>query len=329
MNMPKLTMPSTKEAWCWLCVAALACAWPSRAWADSPATSTHEADMERAERFAARAFAAYREKDYATAVALYLQAYDAAPSADMLFNIARIYDSGLSDGTRATRYYREYIASPDAEPARISIASERVAHWSAESQAAASSASSASAALAPGSPEVGPRATEGAPSPAAPTAASPAPSTPAHGSQAPSPTLTPREIDASSFATVPGAASGSSTAWTPLQVGAIVAGTVGLVGIGVGAGFGIAALSDASTAREDCDGNLCASQRGVDATRAASESANIATVSFIVGGTLLATSVALLWLERDDTAARETEASVRWSPIASSSELGLSCSGRW
>jgi hypothetical protein len=334
MNMPKLTMPSTKEAWCWVCVAALACAWPSRAWADAPERSTREADMERAERFAARAFAAYRDKDYATAVALYLQAYDAAPSADMLFNIARIYDSGLSDGTRAIRYYREYIASPDAEPARISMASERVAHWTSENEAAATtsvSAASASGALAPGSPAPGatPRAAESAAStvtsPAAPPSSAPAQA----ASPAQAATLTAREIDASSFATVPVAAAGSSAAWTPLQVGAIVAGTVGLVGIGLGAGFGVAALSDASTAREDCDGNLCASQRGVDATKAASESANIATVSFVVGGTLLATSVALLWLERDDTAAHETEASVRWSPIASSSELGVACSGRW
>jgi hypothetical protein len=104
---------------------------------------------------------------------------------------------------------------------------------------------------------------------------------------------------------------------------------VGLVGIGLGAGFGVAALSDASTAREDCDGNICSSQRGVNAARAASESANIATVSFALGGTLLAAGVALLWLERDDTSVRETDARVEWAPRVSSSELGVACSGRW
>jgi tetratricopeptide (TPR) repeat protein len=317
MDMSKFTMPTAKEAWCWVCVAALVCAWPSRAWAEAPPTTdVRDADMRRAERFAARGFGAYREKDYATAVALYLQAYDAAPSADMLFNIARIYDGGLSDRELAIRYYREYIAAPDAEPARIAMASERVARLSvAEEAAAAPTAASAAVSATP--PETS------ATAPATPG------SSPSHGGVPlvrPRPTLTAREIDASTFATVP--VTGAAT-WTPLRVGAIVAGTVGLVGIGLGAGFGVAALSDASTAREDCDGNICSSQRGVDATRAASESANIATVSFALGGTLLAAGVALLWLERGDTSARETAARIEWSPLASSSELGVACSGRW
>jgi hypothetical protein len=314
MDMSKFTMPMAKEAWCWVCVAALASGWPSRAWAEAPATAgVREADMQRAERFAARAFGAYREKDYATAVALYLQAYDAAPSADMLFNIARIYDGGLSDRELAIRYYREYIAAPDAEPSRISMASERVARLSV--------AGEAPVAPPPASPAVSAPATDEA----VPASAGPSRS---HGGVSlvqPRTALTAREIDASSFATVPVA----EASWTPLRVGAIVAGTVGLVGIGLGAGFGVAALSDASTAREDCDGNICSSRRGVDAARAASESANIATVSFALGGTLLAAGVALLWLERGDTAAAETDARVEWSPVATSSELGIACSGRW
>jgi tetratricopeptide (TPR) repeat protein len=315
MNMWKFTMPTAKQAWCWVCVAALVGGGSSRAWAQAPAapSNVREADMQRAERFAARGFGAYREKDYATAVALYLQAYDAAPSADMLFNIARIYDGGLSDRELAIRYYREYIAAPDAEPARIALASERVARLSVAEEAAVAPAGAAPAV---------------APDP--PTPASPGPA-PAHGgvSLVPPrpPALTARELDASSFATVPVTA--TAAAWTPLRVGAIVAGTMGLVGIGLGAGFGVAALSDASTARESCDGNICSSQRGVNAARSASESANIATVSFALGGTLLAAGVALLWLDRGDTSVRESDARVEWSPLASSSELGVACSGRW
>jgi hypothetical protein len=319
MEMPKLTMTSTKEAWCWVCIAMLAFSWPARAWAEPPVAALREADMQRAERYAARAFSAYRDKDYPTAVALYLQAYDAAPSADMLFNIARIYDTGLSDRALAMRYYREYIAAPDAEPARISLASERVARLSTTGEAGAAT---------PSAPARGQSEPDGSSAPSAHAAP------PAHGvALVPAPAT--RELDASSFATVPGPASaaGSTGAtaapWTPLQVGAIVAGTVGLVGIGLGAGFGVAALSDASTAREDCDGNLCSSSRGVDAARAATESANIATVSFAVGGTLLAAGMVLLWLGHEDGAAHEAEASVHWSPVASNSELGVACTGRW
>ena len=120
----------------------------------------------------------------------------------------------------------------------------------------------------------------------------------------------------------------NDNAWTPLQVGAIVAGTVGLVGIGLGAGFGVAALSDASTARDECDGNVCSSQRGVDAVHAASKSADIATVGFALGGTLLATSIALLWLDHGQRP-RDSEATLAWSPIATDSQLGLSVSRSW
>ena len=111
-------------------------------------------------------------------------------------------------------------------------------------------------------------------------------------------------------------------------MGAIVAGTVGLVGIGLGAGFGVAALSDASTARDECDGNVCSSQRGVDAVHAASKSADIATVGFALGGTLLATSIALLWIDHGQKP-KDSEPSIAWNPIATDSQLGLSVSRSW
>ena len=58
-------------------------------------------DVARAESYAAEAFQAYAEKDYPRAVALYQQALDAAPSADIVYNIARIYDTKLEDAAHA------------------------------------------------------------------------------------------------------------------------------------------------------------------------------------------------------------------------------------
>jgi hypothetical protein len=120
----------------------------------------------------------------------------------------------------------------------------------------------------------------------------------------------------------------ASAPWTSQRVGGIVAGTVGLVSIGIGAGFGVAALSDASTAREYCDGDVCSSQRGVDAVHSANKNADIATVSFALGGALVATGALLLWLD-DSPPAHSDTATLDWTPIASDSELGLAVSGRW
>jgi tetratricopeptide (TPR) repeat protein len=247
------------------------------------AEPTHEAadDVERAEGHAAQAFEAYSQRDYALAVELYRKAYDAAPTADILFNIARIYDVGLRDRALAITYYRSYVVDPEADVYRLDVAFERL------TQLEASDPSSAPAV------------------------------TPSAAARAATPRPSPVASDAET----------SKGFWSPWRVSAIVAGTVGLVGVGLGAGFGAAALSDASTAREYCDGNVCSSQRGVDATHSASKNADIATASFALGGTLLAAGVAFLWL--DDRSTPGERARLRVSPVATGSELGLALAGRW
>lgn len=96
-----------------------------------PAASTSEAapghDVAEAERLAEAAFAAYEQQQYARAIELYEQAWSAAPSADISFNIARVYDRGLKDPERARVYYRRYVAAPDAVPHRRRIAELRLA----------------------------------------------------------------------------------------------------------------------------------------------------------------------------------------------------------
>jgi tetratricopeptide (TPR) repeat protein len=80
-----------------------------------------------AERLAEAAFAAYERQQYARAIELYEQAWSAAPSADISFNIARVYDRGLKDPERARTYYRRYVADPHAVPHRRRIAELRLA----------------------------------------------------------------------------------------------------------------------------------------------------------------------------------------------------------
>jgi hypothetical protein len=255
-----------------------------------PAAAAQATEVERAEAYAADAYEAYQRKDYPTAVALYRKAYEAAPTADILFNIARIYDIGLGDRSLAMLFYQDYVVDPEAEDDRIEIAFERIGQLQAAERAG--------------------HEPEAAPAPAPSAAFSPPAATaPAR----PSPELDLIE---------------PSTAWTSLRVGGIVAGTVGLVSIGIGAGFGVAALSDASTAREYCDGDVCSSQRGVDAVHSATKNADIATVGFVLGGALVAAGGLLLWLD-DGPRAHADSATLDWSPIASDSELGLALSGKW
>ena len=69
-------------------------------------------DVTLAERYAGEAFEAYRVRDYGRAVALYEQALAAAPSPDIVYNIARVYDTGLANRRLAIVYYERYAAAP-------------------------------------------------------------------------------------------------------------------------------------------------------------------------------------------------------------------------
>ena len=111
----------------WVVFAALlttAAGTPSPAFAQDAAGS---ADVSRAEDYAAQAFEAYSRKDYQEAVVLYLKALEAAPSSDILYNLAKIYDTKLKDRELAMKFYRRYIADPGAEPERVRAANTRLA----------------------------------------------------------------------------------------------------------------------------------------------------------------------------------------------------------
>jgi tetratricopeptide (TPR) repeat protein len=91
------------------------------------AQETTTSDVARAESYAAAGFEAYERKEYAEAVTLYKQALEAAPSADIVYNLARIHDTKLKDRKLAIEYYRRYTLDTGADPNRLRTASLRLA----------------------------------------------------------------------------------------------------------------------------------------------------------------------------------------------------------
>jgi tetratricopeptide (TPR) repeat protein len=118
---------------------------------------------------------------------------------------------------------------------------------------------------------------------------------------------------------------------SPLVSVGLVVGALGIAGIGVGAGFGVSVLDQSDTARQLCDGNLCTSERGVDAAKTAATHATIATIGFTAGSALLATGV-MLWIlgaQNSPENAERVDAGLRVAPLAGSSDLGMALSGKW
>ena len=247
----------------WLLVTPALAAQPA---AEAPASS-----VSLAERYAEEGYQAYVRQDYRSAVALYLQALDAAPSADIVYNLARVYDLGLHDRPLAIRFYARYVDDPAAVPSRRDTSRQRLAEL---------------------------RAAE----PAAPRNEPAAPGAP------------PRPIDEER--------GGSAT-----PVLAVAAGALGLVGVGMGVGFGVAAKSDLDVARRYCEGSACTTLRGVRAAQSAARAADVATIGFAAGGTLLALGT-VLWLVADDEAeSARPPGRLRWTPSISPEEVSLGLSG--
>ncbi len=95
-------------------------------------------------------------------------------------------------------------------------------------------------------------------------------------------------------------------------VPAIVAFSVGGVGLGVGGAFGALAFSKTKKVKDSCDGNSCPAdeQDNIDKSKMYG---NISTVGFVVGGVGVATGVVLLLL-RGSGDSSEAEASAHISP---------------
>lgn len=74
----------------------------------------------------------------------------------------------------------------------------------------------------------------------------------------------------------------------------IVVGSVGVVGLGVGAVLGAVALSQKSAAQSACPGHECLTRDGANKWSEAVSTGNVSTVAFIIGGVGVA-GAAVLW----------------------------------
>jgi tetratricopeptide (TPR) repeat protein len=269
---------------------------PARAAAQtSLATEVGPSDVELAETYAAEAFAAYRVRDYGRAVMLYERALAAAPSPDIVYNIARVYDVGLANRRLAIEYYERYVADPGAANSRIETVSQRLEELRAAERAGSGEPHDDVTAIARDFPLDVPE-----PEPAPP----------------PPPALTP-----SRHRPVP-----RDVGFRPLQLGAIALGSAGLAGVAVGVSFGLAARAQTDAWRRDCDGNACVSQRGVDAAESAERRARLATMGFAAGGGLLAVA-GVLWLIDADNERSGDAWALGLSPMADGSSVGGSIDG--
>jgi hypothetical protein len=89
------------------------------------------------------------------------------------------------------------------------------------------------------------------------------------------------------------------------RVIALVAGGIGVVGLGLGTAFAIAANSQKSDAQNVCPNNPCPTQDGVDKWNSAGASGNASTIAFIAGGVAAGAGL-VLWLTAPSSASAST-----------------------
>jgi tetratricopeptide (TPR) repeat protein len=256
------------------------------AWATAPVFADEAGattDVGRAEAFAADAFNAYTRKDYASAIALYQKALEAAPSADILYNLARIYDTKLKDRGLAIEYYRRYTLDTGADPNRLRAANARLSALR-ELEAIAAESPAPTLQTAP--------VVSGASAPPQPSPALPPP------------------------------AAEQDRGLSAVQVAGILTGALGVAGLGVGIGFGFAAKNNADVADRFCNGNACTTQRGVEASQDAANAATVSTIAFVAGGALALLGIAAVLLGSGGRQEREVAMLVPYgAPGSAGAEL--------
>lgn len=125
-----------------------------------------------------------------------------------------------------------------------------------------------------------------------------APVTPAAPTAAPTPGALPSTPDL-------GAPSGGSGLGTQ-KVLAIVAGGVGVVGLGIGTAFGVMAISQKSDAQSACPASPCMTQDGLNKWNNAGSTGNVSTIGFVIGGVGIA-GAAVLWFTAPSSGGSSTQ----------------------
>jgi hypothetical protein len=118
------------------------------------------------------------------------------------------------------------------------------------------------------------------------------------------------------------------SSWNTQRTVAVGLGIGGIVAAGIGTTFGVMAANENSASDEGCMGDEC-NDEGYDHRDTALKHANIATISFIVSGALLAAGV-VVYLTAPPSGEEEAPAAgLALTPVVASNGGGLSMIGRW
>jgi len=101
-------------------------------------------------------------------------------------------------------------------------------------------------------------------------------------------------------------ASSSSSGLGTQKILALVAGGVGVVGLGIGTAFGVMAMSQKSDAQSACPGSQCATQDGLNKWNNAGSTGNVSTIGFVIGGVGIA-GAAVLWFTAPSSGGSSTQ----------------------
>ena len=142
----------------------------------------------------------------------------------------------------------------------------------------------------------------------------------------PAPLATEPSAQSSTPRSLPPPASSASALSTQQTLG-LVAGGVGLIGVGLGSYFGIRAISQNSDAEQHCPKSpKCNDSIGPNLTDKAQSSASASNIAFAVGGVLLATG-AVLYLTGGRSSSEEDR--VALVPLFAPGAAAASISGRF
>lgn len=216
---------------------------------DEPSKTAAEQSAAESEKFAARGFEAYKAGNFETALQFYNQALDVHPAAALYFNVARIYETKLSEPEKALIYYRKTLEASDVTAALVEKSLARIRALTAL------------------------REHEDPPTEQTP----PPEESSAQESEPPQSESAPRAAT--------GEDSARSQRSTQKTIGYAV-GITGLVAVGASLGLGGVALLERNQARETCDGNQCTTQGGVDSMTTAHNLATASTITLAAGSAL-------------------------------------------
>jgi hypothetical protein len=122
------------------------------------------------------------------------------------------------------------------------------------------------------------------------------------------------------IATRPGSMAAPVESPSYQKTGALIVGGVGVVALGVGAGFGFAAESSWHEVQRECPGGKCLSSTASDVASRAGSQADLSSLFFAIGGLGVATC-AILYLTAPSSSA------VHLSPVVGRGTLGIGMGG--